>query len=152
MSKSLVSVLKSQLNFALSERNLKIRGVVEQKGRIEIIIEKRNGDNSVEMEDCHSVHVELLSAVDNGALCGKLIDDREVVVSSPGIEPQIFSVEHFWASVGWRVSLRKSDGTKSAGRLVSFDGETLVLIGEDNQPTTVKVGVVTSAQRWFDWA
>ncbi len=73
-------------------------------------------------------------------------------VSSPGIDRQLRTVDHFKHSIGDLVKLKLTDGTKCKAKILSVEGDKVRVY--DKQAKTEKeipFSEITKAKTYFEW-
>lgn len=142
------------------DRESEIRKIVESFGAtlydIELVksgedahifrvsIQKEGG---VDLDVCADINAVLSPYLDTNP---PVKDKYYLEVGSPGIERSLKRPEHFAKSVGELVKMSLKDGTKLRGKLLSADGETFEIDGEEGA-TKVSFGDISKARTYFEW-
>ncbi len=73
-------------------------------------------------------------------------------VSSPGIDRQLKSLDHFRHSVGELVKLKLTDGTKIKAKILGVEGDTIRLYDKgDKAEKSIPFSEITKAKTYFEW-
>ncbi len=73
-------------------------------------------------------------------------------VSSPGIDRQLKSIDHFKHSIGDLVKIKLDDGTKLKAKILSVDNDTIKLYDKGaKEEKEISFGDITKAKTYFEW-
>jgi len=73
-------------------------------------------------------------------------------VSSPGIDRQLKSINHFKHSIGDLVKIKLDDGTKLKAKILSVDNDTIKLYDKGaKEEKEISFGDITKAKTYFEW-
>ena len=73
-------------------------------------------------------------------------------VSSPGIDRQLKSIDHFKHSVGDLVKIKLSDGTKLKAKILGVKDNTVTLYDKgDKEEKKIPFSEITKAKTYFEW-
>ena len=73
-------------------------------------------------------------------------------VSSPGIDRQLKSINHFKHSIGDLVKIKLDDGTKLKAKILSVDNDTIKLYDKGaKEEKEISFGDINKAKTYFEW-
>jgi ribosome maturation factor RimP len=73
-------------------------------------------------------------------------------VSSPGIDRQLKTIEHFKHSTGELVKLKLADGTKLKAKILGVDGDKIKLYDKsDKEEKEIPFSEIIKAKTYFEW-
>ena len=125
---------------------------------IELVNE--NGENIYRITITHPDGISLDKCSEVTKIISPLIDLEPPVsgkyrleVGSPGIERKLTKLEHFKNSIGELVKLKLTinDYEKLSGKILSVDGEKIVLEDENTQKREINFNDIQKAKTYFQW-
>ncbi len=73
-------------------------------------------------------------------------------VSSPGIDRQLKTIDHFRHSVGELVKIKRTDGTKYKGKILGTEGNMIKLYDKKSkEEIEIPLSEITKAKTYFEW-
>ncbi len=107
------------------------------------------GDEPITLDKCTEV-TRILSPIMD--LEPPVEGEYFLEVSSPGIDRQLKTIDHFRHSIGDLVKLKLTDGTKRKGKILNVEGDTIKLYDKgEKAETEIPFGEIIKAKTYFEW-
>jgi len=87
--------------------------------RLKVVVDKEGGVN---VEECAGLNRKLLDAFQ-----GPDYLNVNIVVSSPGLDRPLKTLDEFRRKISFTVVIEKTDGTKKTGKILRVDGENVYI-------------------------
>lgn len=73
-------------------------------------------------------------------------------VSSPGIDRQLKTIDHFKRSIGDLVKIKRTDGTKLKAKILDVDGTEIKLYDKkEKEEISIPFSEIEKARTYFEW-
>ena len=111
-----------------------------------------DSENGIDINDCEKVHRAIDPILDDA---DPIQDAYYLEVSSPGVERELRTIEHFEKCIGEKIQIKlykALNGTKSLiGILSATEGSDAVVLDTPNESVKIQLELIAKANTVFDF-